>query len=476
MRSKKIGIVLAAVLVAVIVAMLAWNGSDQDIAGELARKQQRVVASAESIDPAEPVEPLSTFQLTPRVLAEHDESSDTWFVTARQSRAFIKLPFTPPESGSRIGASSGEDSDSKAQSSYTANPGFLGADACRDCHEEKHAGFVMTAHHNTSGLMGRGQVHGHFSGASSVMPSRDDALSFRMFQEGDRYLQQVDLADYHLQFPMDIFTGSSKAGQTFLYWHEDKLYQAFVSYLTELDEWIPSPGYTDTTVDFSRQIRTMCLECHMTYIDQRRVTNVYKPDTAVWGISCERCHGPGREHVAYHRAHPDDRVARHIVEPSDLPRERQLDICSQCHSGDDSLMTGTFDFRPGMEVKLRRSAESGAKGVGGIHTANQLDRLSMSECFQKSEMTCTSCHNPHLNQRGKKVEFTASCLICHQPDHCGMAEELGPRVADNCVECHMPMGDNENMTLQVSGGSFTVQMIDHYIRVDQQATKNFLSR
>jgi hypothetical protein len=130
-----------------------------------------------------------------------------------------------------------------------------------------------------------------------------------------------------------------------------------------------------------------------------------------------------------------------------------------------------------MEAKLRRSSpETRFKGVGGIHTANQLNRLSMSRCFQESEMTCTSCHNPHLNQRGKKVEFTASCLICHQSEHCGMADELGEKISENCVECHMPMGDNENMTLQVTGGSFTVRMIDHYIRVDQQATEEYLSR
>jgi hypothetical protein len=40
----------------------------------------------------------------------------------------------------------------------------------------------------------------------------------------------------------------------------------------------------------------------------------------------------------------------------------------------------------------------------------------------------------------------------------------------------MPIGDNQNMTLQVAGGSFTVRMIDHYIRVDEKATAEYLSK
>lgn len=55
-----------------------------------------------------------------------------------------------------------------------------------------------------------------------------------------------------------------------------------------------------------------------------------------------------------------------------------------------------------------------------------------------------------------------------------MSDELGARGSENCIDCHMPRGDNKNMTLQVSGGTFTVQMIDHYIRVDQGATDAWL--
>ncbi len=474
MQKKNLIIAAGALLLAVflLLALRDRSGNDEDVANQLARQEQQVTAvpKEEVVVTGVEITPDS-FQLTRRLMAERDVERNSWFVTARETSSFMELPFVPPTSGSVV-----DDIELKVADDG-ANPGFLGADACRECHQEKHSGFIHTAHHNTSGVVGTAAMHGHFSGPASTMRTSDPMLSFTMFQQGDKYIQQASFADYKLDFPLNVFTGSAKTGQTFLYWHQDELFQAFVSYLTALDEWIPSPGYTDRTVDYSRRIKTECLECHVTYIEQKRPPNLYKPETAVWGISCERCHGPGRDHVEYHRAHPDEKTASHIMEPSDLPRARQLDICGQCHSGAFEFVSKAFEFRPGDELaSFHRINNPNAKGVGGIHTSNQLTRLSMSKCFSESQMTCTSCHNPHVNQRGTREPFTASCLICHEVDHCGMAEKLGPSVADNCVDCHMPVGDNENMTLRVAGGSFTVRMIDHYIRVDEKATTDYLSK
>ena len=462
----------ALLLVGVLVILLQSRPSgDEDIARQLAQQEKQVTAATkEEVVTGVEIIPDS-FDLTRRVTADRDLERASWFLTARETSSYVELPFVPPVSGELA------DDTRLPVTGERPNPGFLGADACRECHQGKHDGFVHTAHHNTSGVVGTAAMHGHFTGPESTMKTSDPLLSFKMSKEQDRYTQQLNFVDYKLNFPLNVFTGSAKTGQTFLYWHEDELFQAFVSYLSELDEWIPSPGYTDRTVDYSRRIRTECLECHVTYIEQRRPPNLYKPDSAVWGISCERCHGPGQAHVEYHRANPDDKTAQHIVEPSDLPRERQLDICGQCHSGAFSLNGRAFEFRPGDELaQFHASRNAEAKGVGGIHTSNQLTRLSMSKCFTESQMTCTSCHNPHENQRGKREPFTASCLNCHESSHCGMSKKLGPSVADNCVDCHMPMGDNANMTLRVSGGSFTVRMIDHYIRVDEKSTAEYLSK
>lgn len=490
MPKKNLIVAIGALLLVVVIISLSGERAEeeQDFEDLIAQQQREKVVTLpkNSVKTAPPPATPNNFQLTRRLIAERDRSRNTWFVTGRETSSFLELPFAPPRSNSIVtetepavrGSDNGEGSDNSIVAEVKSNSSeYLGAEACRECHKEKHSGFIHTAHHKTSGLVGTTAMRGHFTGPQSRMRTSDPLLTFSMSKDGEDYLQQVSFADYQLDFPLNVFTGSAKTGQTFLYWRNNELYQAFVSYLSAFDEWIPSPGYQDRTVDYARAIKVECLECHVTYIEQERVPNVYKPETAVWGISCERCHGPGRAHVQYHRTNPEEKTPKFITHPSDLPRERQLDICGQCHSGAFGLIGEGFQFRPGAELaSFHRTSNPNAEGVGGIHTSNQLTRLAKSKCFQQSEMTCTSCHNPHVDQRGIRDAFTASCLNCHQVDHCGMSKKLGASVADNCVDCHMPMSDNENMTLQVSRGSFTVQMIDHYIRVDEKATTAYLSK
>ena len=472
MQTKTWVIITGLMLLAVIVLFVSGGDEDPAIVDQLARRQtesERPVSSGSTADQRQ----RDIFKLTPVLTAEREGDQDTWLVRNGRRNTFVELPFRPTDRGVLPEADSGGGSPELP----SANPGFLGAAACAECHRERHDGFIHTAHHKTSGVVSADTALGNFAEPSNLLSTSDPKLSFEMQRRGDQCFQNVRLADWSLTFPFDVFTGSAKAGQTYLYWHRDALFQNHVSYLSRFEQWIPSPGYRDTTVYYSRPIRLDCLECHITYIQRRQKPNVYDRDSVVWGISCERCHGPGREHVAYHRNHPQEKTARHIIHPTDLPRRGQLQICGQCHSGSFSLLGDAFSYRPGDPLeKHHKLLDPDFEGVGGIHTSNQLTRLSMSKCFQESSMTCTSCHDPHQNQRGDTAVFTERCLSCHQPQHCGMSNQLGDKAAENCVDCHMPKGDVERMTMQVAGGSFTMTMIDHYIRVDRKATKAYLDR
>ena len=132
--------------------------------------------------------------------------------------------------------------------------------------------------------------------------------------------------------------GSGRKGQSFLYWTGDQLYQMPVSWWRSLDRWINSPGpaYVEGKANFERPVAPRCLECHATYIEPKpelNAVNRYNPGSAILGITCERCHASGREHVANERSllHAAKRVA--IVNPARLSRDRQMETCAQCHGG-----------------------------------------------------------------------------------------------------------------------------------------------
>jgi hypothetical protein len=56
------------------------------------------------------------------------------------------------------------------------------------------------------------------------------------------------------------------------------------------------------------------------------------PEKLPEGIDCQRCHGPGRAHVEAVSAHVSlQAIQAAIVNPAKLNRDRQMEVCMQCH-------------------------------------------------------------------------------------------------------------------------------------------------
>ena len=351
--------------------------------------------------------------------------------------------------------------------------GFFGVEACRECHEEQYATYTETAHARTSMRPSESTILGSFLEGQNVLRTASEELRFRMLSVGGSFVQRVELRDgksgvfYTKDFPIDLVLGSGNHGQSYLYWEGDHLYQLHVSYLAESDGWVNSPGpYYDGTADFARPVPARCLDCHATWIgcDVKSV-NRFERDSLVLGIGCVRCHGPGHEHVEYHRQFPEARGGRRIVQPGSLSVERQNDLCAQCHSAGEPL-GAAFGYRPGeplaewMELDLSGESEENADP----HSANQLARLMQSRCFGESGgLSCVTCHDPHRSQRGATAEYSAKCADCHTAEVCPDVRLLGGAAAERCVDCHMPGRRDAQVRIETSGGNVQALLRDHRI-------------
>ncbi|MGB7346897.1 MAG: multiheme c-type cytochrome [Pirellulaceae bacterium] len=346
------------------------------------------------------------------------------------------------------------------------NPGFLGAASCAECHSETFESFSKTAHHLTSQPATTQSILGSFAAQNNTLQTFHPDVSFEMVQTDGIAVQRTSFLDWKFDIPMQLIFGSGKIAQSYLYWHGDELYQCSVTYLSGSQSWINSPGYHDGDADYDRPIKSRCLECHATYVDLRAPSNHYTPGSLIAGISCERCHGPGRDHVQYHQANPNSKSARFVTVPSDLPRQRELDVCSQCHSSTTPNKGEPFAFRPGDEFKDHYEEPTG-EGGQTVHTSNQLERLSRSKCFEATEMTCVDCHNPHQQERGNLALFSDRCMKCHQPNTCGMFDEIGDSINQNCIDCHMPVAETKNLRMSTAQGNVFPPLRDHYIHANR---------
>jgi predicted CXXCH cytochrome family protein len=188
------------------------------------------------------------------------------------------------------------------------------------------------------------------------------------------------------------------------------------------------------------------------------------------GIDCQRCHGPGRSHIEAMRS--GNTPEGTIVNPARLSRERQLDLCMQCHLETTSFRLPSaiinytrsiFSYRPGEALgdyvlHFDHPAQSGHDDKFEI--AHAAYRLRQSACFQKSNpsMLCTTCHNPHDIPRGEAAatHYTAVCLSCHAQVLQSLVASRRHTASHDCVGCHMPKRRTDDVV--------HVAMTDHYIQ------------
>jgi hypothetical protein len=344
--------------------------------------------------------------------------------------------------------------------------------ACRKCHQEKFDSYLATAHHKTSRIADRSSIAGSFTNGHDVMSTLNPELTFRMeARDGHFYETAIRQKQPHIAKRTEqiaLVIGSATKGQTYLYWKQNGLFELPVSYWTELHRWVNSPGYVDGSADFDRPVPPRCLECHATYFQQtgsQPSDNHYNKDSFVLGISCERCHGPGSEHVKNQSANSANSSATKTMPPLGLSRDRQIDVCAQCHGGAGEPIAPAFSFRPGQPlaayVKLQEATATDRLDVHG----NQVNLLARSRCFEASPaMSCSTCHDPHAPER-PAADYSARCVECHETEQCAMVRKLGKQIATNCIDCHMPVQASNLLVLDADDTRLKAKVRNHWIRV-----------
>ncbi|HMI50753.1 MAG TPA: multiheme c-type cytochrome [Candidatus Saccharimonadales bacterium] len=356
--------------------------------------------------------------------------------------------------------------------------GYVGDGSCAPCHETIAGTYEHTAHHRTSQLADRGSILGDFSEGANILKTRDRDLFFKMEAKGGSFYQTA----FFFQPPDQMKTserfalviGSGGKGQTYLYWKGDRLFELPVSYWTTIRSWVNSPGYTDGTADFKRPVPPRCLECHAGYLQSLpgpAPKNRYNKTGFALGISCERCHGPGSQHVLEQHSQAPPSPSHAIINPAALPRERQIEVCAQCHGGIGEGITGAFTYSAGEPladfIKLHPPDPDAKVDVHG----NQVALLARSRCYQSSQnMTCTTCHDLHAPERAASA-YSVKCLACHKPENCGLFPAAGASLAGNCVDCHMPVQESDLITSTVDGQEIKDRVRNHWIKVYPQSSR-----
>ena len=354
---------------------------------------------------------------------------------------------------------------------------YVGSAACAKCHAEIYETYTKHPMHLSAGwVLGEHDVEAYDEPAE-FQPHRNRRYRVERTDDGVLHHEfifdtQGDLID-DVAHPVRLFIGSGTRGRAYGIIRGDRLYQSPISWFSaDGGRWDLSPGFqSGRRSSFERLIVDECMMCHAGRM--AAVPNAQDTFREPWmletGIGCERCHGPGRRHVAWHEAgaaHEDGTVdddgtvnpyglqsADHgaIVNPARLDPARRESICNQCHLiGKLNLPRygrSIYDFRPGQlldDVSTVLVEGTGVRDDGTTKAVSQVQQMRASACFQDSEgrLGCTSCHAPHFEPAAPAAAefYRGRCLQCHAQRGCSLpeAERAAPPAENSCIHCHMP--------------------------------------
>ena len=365
--------------------------------------------------------------------------------------------------------------------------GYVGSKACMNCHRDICTDYRTHPMANSMAAIGEEVPLETYRGEDTFEVT--DSKEMHVRREGDsvQHAESFRTQDgellYDQEFDVQYAVGSGKRGRSYLINHDGLLDMSPITWYASVDEWGLSPGYEpESNPRFERQVSSGCVACHAGRVNAiEKVRNRFQPKPFLEeAIGCERCHGPGREHIELQRSGLRGDQPDSIVNPADLKPALRDAICNQCHlQGEQRVLRygrTEFDFRPGMAlsevwVAFKKTGDVSTKE--GAAAVSHVEQMHASRCYSATRgaasdvLTCLSCHPPHhgLTPAERVSHYRQSCLQCHSNEdqtHCGLAENERLKVssADSCIQCHMPKHDASDVP-------HTAQT-DHRIRIPGQ--------
>ena len=379
-----------------------------------------------------------------------------------------------------------------AQDQPNESPGYAGSAACRQCHLEQHQAWQQTGMsrmfrpYRPENVLGEFSQNNEFYAGEEVklrgsqlevISGKARFLFARMVMEEGRHYFQIKHSDGRwVRYPVDYTIGSKWQQAYATRLPNGQIHVFPIQYNALHRRWINFWKIIDTEgseradvssfekLGMGTSYQANCAVCHTSQLRNIKgrgfeFDNLEFRET---GINCEMCHGPSARHVAAMTA-GKSYTKQPLEPPVDFNRINARDyvaICAQCHMQSamrESGPLGELNFSGRATAFFQRSqsrplAEFSRKAFykdGRFReTTFIVEALYRTACFQKGQVSCGHCHDPHgqnASANPKSLKFLDQpdrmCLQCHS--QFAQSAERHTRhpiqsEGSRCVSCHMP--------------------------------------
>ncbi|MGH8863030.1 MAG: tetratricopeptide repeat protein, partial [Burkholderiales bacterium] len=362
------------------------------------------------------------------------------------------------------------------RATVAAAPHYVGRETCAECHAKQQAAWTGSHHDLAMQEATDATVLGDFHDVHFT----HFGVTSDIFRRDGRFMVRTDGSDGKLaDFEVRYTFGVEPLQQYLVEMPGGRLQALPVAWDSRPQEqggqrWFHL--YPDEAIGHDDELHWtrpqqnwnyMCAECHSTNL-QRNYDAAKRTYATTWSeidVSCEACHGPGSNHVAWAKdpdsSKDDDASNKGLVVRLDERRgvtwtidasngkpvrskarlsAREIDTCARCHSRRGQIWDAYVPGRPIGETHRVALLDSELYYPDGqIH-----DEVYEYGSFLQSRMhaagvTCGDCHEPHSLKL--RAPGSAVCLTCHQTakyqssaHHHHASDSTGAQ----CIECHMP--------------------------------------
>lgn len=324
---------------------------------------------------------------------------------------------------------------------------FLGDQKCKECHQNEFKKWEGSHHDKAMQIADSATILADFNNHKFT----SQGVTSHFFKKGEDFYVNTDGPDGKNHDYKIVYTFGLTPLQQYIVQFPDGHYQCLrTAWDSVKNKWFDL--YPDFKVVHSEWLHwsrgglnwnNMCSDCHSTNVrkNYEQETHSYNTEFALINVSCEACHGPGKEHVTDVEKLGEKYVASGSFQMTSATSPKELvDECARCHIRREQY-SEAFNFEGTLlDHYYPQLIEEGLYQADG----QILDEDYVYGSFVQSKMyqnnvTCTNCHDAH----SLKLKFDGNklCAQCHVAEKYDTPKHhFHPQntASSKCINCHMP--------------------------------------
>ncbi len=330
------------------------------------------------------------------------------------------------------------------------NTGYVGDESCKKCHTAEFHDWKKSDHYMSMLPPNDSTVKGNFNNVTFTA----DGVTSRFFKKENKFYINTEGVDgKNHDFEVKYIFGYTPLQQYLIQFPSGRLQVPRLSYDVIKKKWfnqyagqkIPSHDWIHWTGN-AQNWNTMCATCHSTNLRKNYdiKSDTYKTSYSVINVSCESCHGAGKQHVEFMNSSEYKSGKKVVGSFLKLHRNTNqtelLNTCAPCHARISEINGSHIESKEIMDNYIAQIpdteffyADGQVKDEDYIYTS-----FLQSKMYAKG-VSCIDCHNPHTTKLKRIGNQT--CTQCHlSTKYDASSHTFHSKGSESslCVNCHMP--------------------------------------